>query len=261
MNNLNETHYKTNKWKCPENSKSECEWHKIEEEMKKLQEEATDKHKYVSAAESVIDSMYNFFNDEWNNRYDYNNGIYKHNVLNPLRDLKDPREIRDQEVNKCRKMIWNTETTTSPGITNTDEVWTKPFKVSDSSLNEDSSIYKKLYPIDTEKVNNPDLNLESEKTEKEYEYVNHPDHYNRYPMEVIEMFEKLYGGDTTAMWCEMTALKYRLRMGLKPGQDCKQDLEKEQWYLNKAEELRKKMKMYRNSIAAPWNEWNDIVEH
>lgn len=235
MNNLNETHYKTNKWKCPENSKPECEWHKIEEEMKKLQEEATDKHKYISAAESVIDSMYNFFNDEWNDRYDYN-------VLNPSRNIKkDPSEIWDQGVNKCRKLTWTTETTTSPGIINTDEVYTKPFKVSEQGF-KDSSIYKKLYSIDTEKVDNPSLNSESEKSKKEYEYVNHPDHYNRYPMEVIEMFEKLYGGDATAKWCEMTALKYRLRMGLKPGQDCKQDLEKEQWYLNKAKELYEKMK-------------------
>lgn len=236
MNNLNETHYKTNKWKCSENSKPECEWHKIEEEMKKLQEEATDKHKYVSAAESVIDSMYNFFNDEWNNRYDYN-------VLNPSRNIKkDPSEIGGQEVNKYKKLTWTTETITSPGAINTDEVYTKPFKVSEQGF-KDSSIYKKyIYPIDTEKVNNPDLNSESKKSEKEYEYVNHPDHYNRYPMEVIEMFEKLYGGDATAKWCEMTALKYRLRMGLKPGQDCKQDLEKEQWYLNKAKELYEKMK-------------------
>lgn len=237
MNNLNETHYKTNKWKCPENSKPECEWHKIEEEMKKLQEEATDKHKYISAAESVIDSMYNFFNDEWNNRYDYN-------VLNPSRNIKkDPSEIWDQEVNKCKKLTWTTETTTSPGVINTDEVYTKPFKVSEPEQGfKDSSIYKKIYPIDTEKVDNPGLNSESEKSEKEYEYVNHPDHYNRYPMEVIEMFEKLYGADATAKWCEMTALKYRLRMGLKPGQDCKQDLEKEQWYLNKAKELSRKVK-------------------
>ena len=35
----------------------------------------------------------------------------------------------------------------------------------------------------------------------------------------------------------MTALKYRMRMGTKPDNDLKQDIEKEKWYLNKRLEL------------------------
>ena len=42
--------------------------------------------------------------------------------------------------------------------------------------------------------------------------------------------------------CEMTALKYRMRLGLKPENPIEQDLEKEKWYLNKANELRNKLK-------------------
>ena len=37
----------------------------------------------------------------------------------------------------------------------------------------------------------------------------------------------------------MTALKYRMRMGTKPDNSIEQDLAKERWYLNKAQELRK----------------------
>jgi len=72
----------------------------------------------------------------------------------------------------------------------------------------------------------------------EYNYVNHPKHYNNYSMEVIDMFIKIYGIEATVKWCEMTALKYRMRVGLKPGNSVEQDLKKEEWYLNKSNDLR-----------------------
>jgi hypothetical protein len=72
------------------------------------------------------------------------------------------------------------------------------------------------------------------------DYVNHPSHYNRYSVEVIEMFRRIYGDEATALWCEMTALKYRMRMGTKPGNSIEQDLAKEQWYLRKQQELMNK---------------------
>lgn len=31
-----------------------------------------------------------------------------------------------------------------------------------------------------------------------YEYVNHPNHYNEYSIEVIDMFERIYGAQKTA---------------------------------------------------------------
>lgn len=73
---------------------------------------------------------------------------------------------------------------------------------------------------------------------KKYEMVNHPYHYNTYSVEVIDMMTKIYGREATALWCEMTAFKYRMRMGSKPENDIKQDIEKERWYLSKAKELR-----------------------
>lgn len=76
------------------------------------------------------------------------------------------------------------------------------------------------------------------KDKEQKEMVNHPSHYNHYPMETIDMMEKIFGTYATMQWCLMTAFKYRMRLGLKD--DIEQDLAKEQWYLNKAEELKNK---------------------
>lgn len=65
--------------------------------------------------------------------------------------------------------------------------------------------------------------------------TNHPSHYNQYPIEVIEMMERIFGLEATRVWCLMTAFKYRMRMGHKD--DIEQELEKENWYLAKYEEL------------------------
>ena len=71
-----------------------------------------------------------------------------------------------------------------------------------------------------------------------YEMVNHPTHYNNYPIEVIDMMVGIWGQENVALWCDITAFKYRMRMGTKPENSIEQDLEKEAWYLNKAKELR-----------------------
>jgi len=71
------------------------------------------------------------------------------------------------------------------------------------------------------------------KTDKEQ--VNHPAHYNQYPIEVIDMLIGIFGLEKTIDFCIMTAMKYRLRLGLKD--DFNQDLAKEKWYLDKAKEL------------------------
>ena len=67
------------------------------------------------------------------------------------------------------------------------------------------------------------------------EMVNHPSHYNQYPIEGIDMLIGIFGLEKTIDFCIMTAMKYRLRLGLKD--DINQDLAKEKWYLDKAKEL------------------------
>ena len=70
-----------------------------------------------------------------------------------------------------------------------------------------------------------------------YEEVNHPQHYNNYDVEVIDMMERVFGKKETAIFCKLNAFKYRMRAGTKPGQSADKDLNKEQWYLNKKKEL------------------------
>lgn len=68
---------------------------------------------------------------------------------------------------------------------------------------------------------------------KKYEMVNHPKHYNIYDVEAVEMIAKIYGRGFMINFCEATALLYRLRMGLKPGNSIEQELDKEKWWLEK----------------------------
>jgi hypothetical protein len=70
-----------------------------------------------------------------------------------------------------------------------------------------------------------------------YDCIN-PGHYKNYSLETIEMMAAIYGQAATALYCEMTAFKYRMRMGTKPGNPVEQDLKKERWFLDKAKELR-----------------------
>jgi selenocysteine lyase/cysteine desulfurase len=76
--------------------------------------------------------------------------------------------------------------------------------------------------------------------EKSNNVTNHPSYYNQYPIEVIDMMERIFGLENTELWCVMTAFKYRMRMGHKD--DIQQDMEKEQWYLRRAESLRYRQK-------------------
>ena len=75
-----------------------------------------------------------------------------------------------------------------------------------------------------------------EKEVKEYDYIN-PNHYKDGSMEVIDMMVKIWGVEKVIAHCEITAFKYRMRAGKKPDQPIERDLEKANWYINKAKEL------------------------
>lgn len=63
--------------------------------------------------------------------------------------------------------------------------------------------------------------------------VNHPPHYNRFPVEVINITEQLD-------FNRGNAVKYLARAGFKEGVDEMEDLSKAAWYVNRAiEKLRK----------------------
>ena len=73
------------------------------------------------------------------------------------------------------------------------------------------------------------------------EQINHPDHYNQYPVEVITMMERIFGVDAVYHFCLLSAFKYRMRVGKKSLSiaEIQQDIDKEKWYLEMAEVLRK----------------------
>ena len=71
----------------------------------------------------------------------------------------------------------------------------------------------------------------------DYDYVN-PSHYQQFEMETIEMMRYIWGDEALAKHCEMCAFKYKMRLGLKPDQPIERDMEKINWYLNKAKELK-----------------------
>lgn len=87
-------------------------------------------------------------------------------------------------------------------------------------------------------TNNIKADEEVEEKKEEYEFVDSPTHYNSYEKEVIDMMVDIYGKEKVAIFCEINAFKYRMRMGTKPGQDVSRDLDKEKWYLDKKNELK-----------------------
>lgn len=121
-----------------------------------------------------------------------------------------------------------------------------------------SGISKQASSVCHESVDNTDtvypIKKEAEDSQEVNEYsgnsanssVNHPSHYNQYDMETIDMMEKIWGPEAVRMWCIMTAFKYRMRMGHKADNPIKQDFDKEQWYLYKADELSTKIENERN---------------
>jgi hypothetical protein len=70
-----------------------------------------------------------------------------------------------------------------------------------------------------------------------YDFIN-PPHYQQNTKEVWEMMLAIWGKEKFIAHCEMTAFKYRMRIGLKPNQDIQDELNKAIWYENKAKELR-----------------------
>ena len=80
-------------------------------------------------------------------------------------------------------------------------------------------------------------NKKKEQESKEYDFVN-PDHYKQGGKETIDMMVDIWGAEAVSVHCEITAFKYMQRLGKKPDNPIKQDLDKALWYLNKAKELR-----------------------
>jgi hypothetical protein len=112
-------------------------------------------------------------------------------------------------------------------------------QLSDKIKDIKNSSNKKTMSNDVESVISDILSPKKDLTliTDEYEMVDHPQHYNNYEYEVIDMMRKIYGDEKTAIFCELNAFKYRMRMGTKPTSPIDEDLKKEQWYLKKKKEI------------------------
>lgn len=67
-----------------------------------------------------------------------------------------------------------------------------------------------------------------------YDSKGNAKHYKSERLNAIHIFERTYGTYGVMVHCEITALKYRLRMGKKPGQSLEQEILKAEWYENAA---------------------------
>lgn len=71
------------------------------------------------------------------------------------------------------------------------------------------------------------------------EDLSNPSHYKLFSVESIDMMVRIWGPEKVAVFCELNAFKYKMRVGDKAGQPVDLDLKKAKWYLDKAAELRK----------------------
>lgn len=92
--------------------------------------------------------------------------------------------------------------------------------------------------FDTDNYEMAELKDKIDGKHEKYEMVNHPSHYNSSSIETIEKMIRIWGPEQTATWCEMTAFKYRERIGNKPDNSLEQEMGKIRWYELKAKELR-----------------------
>jgi len=65
-----------------------------------------------------------------------------------------------------------------------------------------------------------------------------PEHYKQLPKETIEIMVDIWGEEAVAIHCQISAFKYRMRLGHKEGQELSDEIGKIEWYEKKARELR-----------------------
>lgn len=110
-----------------------------------------------------------------------------------------------------------------------------------NSLKNAKKVLEELNEIKSNNNNKTNIIQNNNINNNNYENVNHPKHYNTYDIEVIDMMERIWGPEKTAIFCQLNAFKYRMRMGTKPTSPVKEDLDKEMWYIKKYNELKTKL--------------------
>lgn len=85
--------------------------------------------------------------------------------------------------------------------------------------------------------------------ENEYDKDGNAKHYDKNRVNVIELLERSYGTENIMIFCEMNALKYRLRIGNKKSQEIEMELKKIEWYEKAAEYYYNKILSNKNYIG------------
>ena len=85
------------------------------------------------------------------------------------------------------------------------------------------------------------------------ESVNHPSHYNIYPVESVAMAERIWGKYLSMHMAFMTAYHYRMRMGYKD--DVEQEMAKEQWWIDYGRRLEQELGI----SATPLENMDEVI--
>ena len=182
-------------------------------------------------------------NDEWKNDYFSGKTVVENQVdLDPVKNMTEDEKEKFNAMGPCsledihRDSIEDAKESRSysNGTAKCLGITKKAFKHTPTEREQQLIDILNGVAANAEKK---DTRLRTPDSDKEYEEVNHPQHYNNYDVEVIDMMERIFGKKETAIFCKLNAFKYRQRMGNKPGQDIAKDLAKERWYLNKKKEL------------------------
>lgn len=86
---------------------------------------------------------------------------------------------------------------------------------------------------------------------EQYDEKGNARHYEARINPLIQI-ERVWGTYEAMIFCEITAFKYRTRMGKKPGQSLDQELKKANWYEERAKELNEKL--LKGEVIYPPNE-------
>ena len=74
-------------------------------------------------------------------------------------------------------------------------------------------------------------------------------HYDTDRINDIVKMERIWGTKHTMIWCEITAFKYRMRIGKKVGQSMEQEIIKTSWYERMALHLKTKLGTKKEILA------------
>ena len=111
-----------------------------------------------------------------------------------------------------------------------------PANVQGAFLNEDLNVAQAIQALDATLGSDFDID---EDNDEEEDNINNPKHYTLGKVECIDAIEGMLGEEGLMAFCVANAVKYIWRHRLK-GKPI-EDLEKAQWYINKAKETLKKI--------------------